>query len=215
VKGLAPLPLSAALIMGAAVIAVFASTLPGRSIDPHPSCIEVKSESGYFPVMPPGSEFGIDEFRREWYSHYLRAMGEPCLQCVSRYPVYRFLWLRTFHHPVVVRIEKRKDGMHLFAVELDGAGGYEPGLESRRIERVLSVREGKVFDEAVAIARVLDAPDRRELVGLDGSEWIVEARDGARYQIHDVWTPERGRIHQLGMVFIALTGWSIPKDEMY
>lgn len=134
---------------------------------------------------------------------------------LSRYPVYRFLWLRTFHHPVVVRVEKRKDGMHLFAVELDGAGGYEPGSESRRIERVLSVREGKIFDEAVATARVLDAPDKRELVGLDGSEWIVEARDGARYQIHDVWTPERGRIHQLGMVFIALTGWSIPKDEMY
>jgi hypothetical protein len=171
--------------------------------------------SRYFPEGALGENPRSDRFVAEWYSKQLSAMGEPSLHCVSRYPVYRFLWLRTFHHPIAVRVEKRQDGMHVFAVELDGAGGYEPGSESRRIERVLSAREEEVFNEAVASVRIFSAPDKRELGGADGSQWIVEARDGARYQIHDVWTPERGRIHQLGIVFIALTGWSIPKNEMY
>jgi hypothetical protein len=80
---------------------------------------------------------------------------------------------------------------------------------------VLSAREAKVFSETVSAARIFSAPDKRELLGADGSRWIIEARDGARYQVHDMWTPERGRIHRLGLVFIELTGWSIPKDDVY
>ncbi len=177
-------------------------------------CPQTNARS-YFQSNALGEDPETDSLLNEWYSSQLSAMGEPSLQCASRYPIYRFLWLRTFHHPIAVRVEKRQDGMHLFAVELDGAGGYEPGLESRRIQRVLSAREAGVFSEAIAAAEVFSAPDKQQFLGTDGSRWTVEARDGARYQIHDMWTPERGRIQQLGMVFIALTGWSIPKDEIY
>lgn len=105
--------------------------------------------------------------------------------------------------------------MHLFAVELDGAGGYESGNESKRIARMLSARETKLFAEAVAAARVFDAPDKPGMWGSDGAQWVVEARDGERYQMHDVWSPDNGRVRDLGKAFIALTDWWIPQDDMY
>lgn len=179
-----------------------------------PFCSDV-ADTAYFPLHAFSKDARNDRFVSEWYSKQLSAMGEPTLQCVSHYPIYRFLWLRTFHRPIAVRVEERAGGLHLFAVELDGSGGYEPGNESRHVGRMLSAQEAKLFTDAIAAARVFDAPDKPEMWGADGAQWIIEARDGARYQVHDVWTPERGRIHQLGMVFIALTGWSIPKDDMY
>lgn len=142
-------------------------------------------------------------------------MGEPSLACDTRQPVYRFLWLRTFHAPIVVRVEKRNDAMHLVAVRLDGEGGYGPGREVERIDRVMSDQEMDVFNEALANAWIWTSPDAPETRGLDGSRWIIEARDGSRYKFQDVWSPETGRIHALGKTFIALTGWPIPEREIY
>jgi len=207
-------PLRCALLAAVLLATALAGCGKEVSSPPQPFCSGV-SDAAYYPSGAFDKVGRNDRFVSEWYSKHLSAMGEPSLQCVSRYPVYRFLWLRTFHDPIAVRVEKRKDGMHLFAVELDGAGGYEPGNESRRVGRKLSVQEAAAFAKAMAAARVFDAPDKAGMGGTDGARWIVEARDGERYQLHDVWTPESGRVHDLGKMFIALTGWSVPQDEIY
>lgn len=209
-EGRALLALAAALILA---VSLMGCEKEVRS-QPQAFCVNV-SDDAYFSSAAFNKNPRSDRFVSEWYSKHLSAMREPSLQCVSRYPVYRFLWLRTFHHPISVRVEKRNDGMHLFAVELDGAGGYEPGNESKRVGRMLSAREARAFAKTISAARVFDAPDKPGMGGTDGAQWIVEARDGERYQFHDVWTPDSGRIHDLGKVFIALTGWSIPQDEIY
>ena len=48
--------------------------------------------------------------------------------------VYRFLWLRTFDHPIFVRVERDTYSFDLIAREFDGKGGYEPGKPSRKDE---------------------------------------------------------------------------------
>ena len=209
-EGRALLALAAALILAVSLVGCEKEV---RS-QPQPFCTGVSNTayfaSGAFSDVPRN-----DRFVSEWYSKFLSTMGEPSLQCVSRYPVYRFLWLRTFHRPIAVRVEKRDDGMHLFAVELDDSRGYEPGNESKRVARMLSVRETQLFAEAVAAARVFDAPDKPGMWGSDGARWVVEARDGERYQMHDVWSPDHGRVRDLGKAFIALTDWWIPQDDLY
>jgi len=40
---------------------------------------------------------------------------------------YRFLWLRTFHHPVAIRIDVNADGTSRLTKKISsGAGGYAP-----------------------------------------------------------------------------------------
>src|SRR3954467_6279291 len=94
-------------------------------------CNDTAADTFFFPPGALGDRsprFDGDQFARNWYSQHLRAMSEPSLSCKE--PVgttYRFLWLRTWGAPIAVRVEKTAKGVALNAVELDGAGGYEPG----------------------------------------------------------------------------------------
>src|SRR5690349_15429772 len=78
----------------------------------------------FFPVgtFRVSSDRGdTDSHQRNWYSKHLRAMSEPSLSS-GNYTgdVYRFLWLRTWGRPIVVRVESDAHAWLLTAVELDG-----------------------------------------------------------------------------------------------
>jgi hypothetical protein len=177
--------------------------------------------SGYFPIAadPAGrgcDPTGISESKDEWYSKHLRAAGEPSLFEASRSPrpasvaTYRFTWLRTFHHPVVIRVEVgRGRGARLIAKELSGYGGYGPGEVRRHRERKLSPDEARRLGSALARTRLLTWPARdcNGLLGVDGSQWIVEARDRTGYHLVDRWSPERGPVREVGELMLGLTGW--------
>jgi hypothetical protein len=64
-------------------------------------------------------------------SRVLRALDEPSLLEEAKKPTlqsYRFTWLRTFHHPVAVRLDIMSDGTGKLTVKIaNGAGGYKPG----------------------------------------------------------------------------------------
>jgi hypothetical protein len=47
----------------------------------------------------------LDDFERDWYSRHLLAAGEPALPSTSRSTIVRLTWLRTFHNPIIVRVE--------------------------------------------------------------------------------------------------------------
>src|SRR4051794_34102142 len=66
------------------------------------------STTRYFPPESFIANPAIHQTKVEWYSSKLAALHEGSLWEVSQgqpsIEVYRFLWLRTFHHPVTVRI---------------------------------------------------------------------------------------------------------------
>src|SRR5262249_15746244 len=64
----------------------------------------------YSPAGVLGDTSDQHRFRVEWYSKHLAAMGEPSLLELSRADAYRFLWLRSFHHPISARLVVRNDG---------------------------------------------------------------------------------------------------------
>jgi hypothetical protein len=43
-------------------------------------------------------------------------------------------------------------------------------------------------------------------VGLDGAEWILEARIGQNYHFVNRWSPDDGLVHDIGMQFIQMSG---------
>jgi hypothetical protein len=155
-----------------------------------------------------------DSFVRGWYSKQLAAMKEPSLSCgPTQGTEFRFTWLRTFHHPIAVRVANKGDGdAELVAVELDGAGGYDPGKELHRLSRSISAAEWlkiKSLMEHWALQ-----PDQEQR-GFDGSEWLFEARTSNGYRAVAVWTPTSGAAREAGQLFLATAGITVPAKEMY
>jgi hypothetical protein len=144
-------------------------------------------------------------------------MHEPSLSCgpTTAQETYRFLWLRSFHHPVAIRITRNENQYELTTVVLNGAGGYEPGEISRNSRRPLSKAE---WDKAMtALSKfgfwrsktVLDT----DIVGTDGAQWIVEGQSG-RYHVVESWGG-LGGLQDIGLTMLELSGLNIPKDEIY
>ena len=204
--------------------------LPREKPKPHevppcpgvPPTMQTISPGQYFPLGVLGCGERTDQFLISWYSNHLKALGEPSLFALSRSDprakVYRFLWLRTFNHPVSVRLVIDHDLTGVLIVKIaNGAGGYAPGALIRN-ERIPIGKHGPTL----LLTRLSETnfwalPRRTSPGGFDGAQWIVEGVTDGRYQLVDRWTPGEGDpIHTLGMTFLAdLAGLRIDPKEIY
>jgi hypothetical protein len=103
---------------------------------------------------------------------------------------YRFLWLRTFHKPMAVRIQKDGAAITLRVVRLSGAGGYEPGHIEYDQTLTISASEWDAFLKLVGKSQFWDMPPaEKDADGLDGSQWVLEGQAAGKYHVVDRWTP--------------------------
>ncbi len=152
----------------------------------------------------------------EWYSGELSAFGEPSLyrRPADTPPSIRFTWIRSFHDPVVVRVDTAADGRQTMTARRRPAGhgfGHEPGV-SREVElvRQLSPAETTALQAAIDRVGLFEAPANGCSFGLDGAVWLIEAADpalGYRYRARQ--SPRQGLEHSLGLHLLALTGWDV------
>jgi hypothetical protein len=162
-----------------------------------------------------------DHFKRDWYSAQLNALQEPSLYQmvkVSNSESYRFLWLRTFHHPVAVRIDVKPDGTGMLTAKIStGAGGYRPGVISENRSQLLNKEQISTFLAKVDDVQFWKAPNPvNDQRGADGSQWIIEGLKNGRYHVVDRWSPTNGVTRQLGsLMAFDLAKLTIPKDEIY
>ncbi|TSD65924.1 hypothetical protein FFF34_000570 [Inquilinus sp. KBS0705] len=149
------------------------------------------NKQNYFPESN-NKNVGIDTFVNHWYSNQLRALKEPNLYSIrSSYEKYRFTWLRTFHHPVVVRIENQNGLYTIYWKMSSGAGGYSPGKLIVDKKKSLSKAEWETFMKKIQGINFFKLPNREEgISGNDGSQWILESSHGDSYHFTDRWTPE-------------------------
>ncbi len=152
------------------------------------------NETHYFPIGALTCDAGVDDaFRRAWYSRALEAMGEPSLSGGTiGQETYRFLWLRTWSRPVVVRFGLDTAPVRLHVIELDGAGGFDQGKVSRRDAEQLGPEDSLALLHALESADIWSMPTEDPKVGLDGAQWILEARRGDAYRAIDRWSPDAG-----------------------
>lgn len=178
---------------------------PGRSTE----ISRIPSKGKYFPQdVPP--------FFVEWFSKHLRAMNEPSLlsSTDSLDEVYRFLWLRSFHPPVAVRVWRTGEEYFLNAIELNGAGGYEPGKELARKARPLTSEEWVTFMRPLEESCFWNLPRRDpDNRGNDGAEWIVEGLRQGRYQVTDVWSPSSGAYRDACIYLLKISGLGIDEKS--
>jgi hypothetical protein len=168
---------------------------------------------------------GIDAFHGDWYGKQLQALQELplCCDATDRGRVVRFIWLRSFHHPVVIRLNESMNGSWRAVTKIGtGAGGYEPGTILSQAQRTLTADQAatvvSLFNptswfwstmSSTRTASVANCPrdpgNECVTIGVDGAQWIVEVRDGDRYHYVDRWSPESGPVRKLGEQLMALS----------
>jgi len=74
----------------------------------------------YFPIKVFSDGNSIDSFEQNWFSSALYSFKEPILsQGFIGHSIYRFLWLRSFHRPVVFTLHKNNADIWLNTKMLD------------------------------------------------------------------------------------------------
>ena len=175
-----------------------------------------KGKSGHFPK----AVFDNSDFFADFYGMYLKSMDEKSLLNFSNNnrEVYRFLWLRSFHHPIFVRIEKTDNSIQIFSKELDGRAN---GDDSRKVLR----SEKKILDEQqwCIFLRLLEKSEYWKMpngdkIGRDGAQWILEGVRENRYHIVDRWSPgDKSGFGEACVYLLKLSGIDTDKlgDELY
>jgi len=190
------------------------------------ACAEEDRRAGpcadeYFPEGYDRSEPDeVGEIIADWHLRFLRGMGEPALSsCPPGVETYRFLWLRSFHDPYVVRVERRGEGvMRIVAKRGSGAGGYETGDVTVIAERELTAGEWEALSRAIDAhfwpeppapsQEGLPAPGRITLeeLHIDGAEWVLEGCRGGVHRVVRLWSPESGELRDISLELLRLGG---------
>jgi hypothetical protein len=158
-----------------------------------------------------------NDFTVDWYSKHLKAMKEPSLWKLSEKgrstTVYRLLWLPTFDHPVSVRLVRRSEGAVLYAVLLDGRGGYEPGKIKVNKCKTINGKQWNEFQRLLDKVKLWEMPtELHRLDGCDGDQVILEAVSAGKYHVVDRWSPDReDEYAKLCRYLLTLSGLDVLK----
>jgi hypothetical protein len=192
----------------------------------------VNSDTSAFAYFPAAS---LDSFRVTWFGGVLRAMHEPSLvgATIPRgATLLRFLWLRSFHPPVTVRILSGSGRCTSTTAVLAGprpeppstATGVQPfslpgpGSIQRRDSNEVSQGECAALTAQLAAAGFWTAPTEDGSAGLDGAEWIFEGVNPAGYHVVTRWSPDSTRSPAFWRIgqFVLKLGRAVPaKNEIY
>jgi len=128
---------------------------------------------------------------------------------------YRFVWMRTFARPVVVRVEVASDRRaRLILKVFDGQGGYSWGRLAEHRSVPLGPMEIRRLRLGFYANRFRGLHPYPPHSGLDGSVWLVETRYRGRYRWVYRWTPKSGPIRRLGLMMLELAGHR-PEGRVY
>jgi hypothetical protein len=184
-------------------------------------CSQLVSQTGpanrdYFPSVSLDENSESSDLMKKRYSEALRALDEPSLMSEPSNESYRFLWLRTFNHPVAIRVNINHDGTSLLTTKVsDGKGGYKLGKLIVNRKRRLTKEQTSWFLDRIKELGFWDLPayekqteetgsngEKTVTVNLDGSHWILEGIKDKKYHVVDRWSPENGPVHTLGIVML-------------
>jgi len=157
----------------------------------------------------------LDADADAWYSSALRAAREPSLYLASLdaeaepVEVVRFTWLRSFHDPIVVRVDQTTDGVTRMTATQMYMGLPRDGRAYRQVARQLSAEEATAFKNLVATGGLSEALPIGCNGWLDGAEWIIERSRTGHYAYWNRRSPDEGPVRDVGLMMLKLTGWSV------
>ena len=149
---------------------------------------------------------------------------------------YRFLWARTFDHPVLVYLRFPAVGeASLSYKEADGAAGYEIGplIYNEKIPLKFPLkgklrenfRDAESLTDYLALLREQAAEqfwalpfriDDPGMIGLDGATWTIEGIKNGKCHVVTRWGPDRkDPFRRFAEALLNLSGRRFYYDEVY
>lgn len=172
--------------------------------------ITIRAQEDYFPPNLWRSD-SFNKFIVDWYSEYLTVLNEPSfwkLSQINSEETYRFLWLRTFHEPVSIRLEIiTNQSAKIVVKQSNGLGGYEPGKLVLNDTIMISPKELNHFYTLIDTSNFWNLPVNPDpnWIGEDGSQWIIEGIKNNNYHLVDMWSPYDSAFRTLGLYLIELS----------
>jgi hypothetical protein len=176
----------------------------------------------YFPegIFHDSSESGwFQGFKERWYAKHLRSMREPSLSEASTdnsLIAYRFLWLRTFHSPIAIRLIIHVDGTGTLTGKMtNGKGGYNAGNLTRNESHELTKAQVAEFLGLLRRASFWSALSEDGTGGVDGAQWVLEGVENGHYHIVDRWSPKKSDFEHVCLFLFGQSRISVDAKEIY
>ena len=133
----------------------------------------------YFPLNSFSSNCNVDSFVQNWYSSALYSFKEPHLsQEYVGHSLYRFLWLRLFHRPVVFTLHQKDDQVWLNTKMLNKQPRFQDDIISGVSKKGQGeyIKEGYFVDNQAAdlLVRIADRKATiiyNKSISLSDKEW--------------------------------------------
>jgi hypothetical protein len=180
------------------------------------------SSVSYFPIKLKNQDSisnskALNAFETKWFSQMLFALQEPTLLNYSgNIEIFRFTWLRTFHNPIAIRIQKQNDTISLILKVSNGQGGYNPGhiITDKTIN--ITITEWNNFINKIEQIDFWNLSVRDPgMLGNDGAEWILEGVFKNKYHFTTRWSPGQSEYGKCCRYLIELSKIEIPKEDQY
>ena len=161
------------------------------------------------------TENRLDTFVNQWFSHFMTKFElQNYSEKYSGFESYRILWLRTFHNPIVIEIQDKKESVKLSYKISDGAGGYEFGNLSQDTTFLINRKDWNKLIQLIQKSGFWNlTTDKDEIPGCDGSELIMEGHNENGYHMIYRWGGQE--IGECGRFMIELSKIKIPEKEFY
>lgn len=123
---------------------------------------------------------------------------------------YRFLWLRSFDNPIVVRIWRSESNVYLVTRQLDEDGGPNPG--KLVVNRISSLsKEWDEFTKHLERSVYWTLPTDIGDIGNDGAQWVLEGARAGHYHVVDRWSPITDNYRRACSYLLELSGLNVGK----
>lgn len=171
-------------------------------------------EGGYFPEKAFYQDERRNKFVSDWYVRHLGQMREPSLLVSDsdRNTSYRFLWLRSFHPTVVVRLWRNGEKRMLSVKELSREYQNQPSYLVVDQTLALTDKDWATFVKLIEESCFWTVPTTSNgPTAMDGAWWVLEGTEQGYYHIATRQSPDSGSYRELALYMLKLSG--LPLDE--
>ena len=185
----------------------------------HPTVPKSEKPTVKPPFFPPyrlATSLSLHDAYADTYVKLLIAAGEEPLLDIFQpgREVIRFVWYRSQHHPIIVRVDIGGGNIHLTSKELGGWNSEEEPFHLLKSQKQsLTKQEWQSVKKLFDRARFWDLGHYHRPHIKDGAGWLTERIDGNRYHVVHMWSPEMGLYREACLNLLKLS--NLPLDPIY